>query len=554
MNQSKIKQALLIIILLSGLLLPGNLVSHLWAQGGAGPHFPRLANAYLYGEIRDIDVDLLSGWDLFVFTWYIDNSAGDRESLSRIKALSPNTIFLMYHLSFGVNATVNPPDPLYTMAEQYNWWLYDYEGNRLVDPGWTFNKLLNFTNTEAAKGSNPAGLKPNVFLPEDLMTNHIGKYDYWDGVFYDNFSDNIRYLYQDVKDATLNQIAEFDFQPNNNEPLFDNLWRNGMLSLVENTLSHDQEVIMMGNGLHRTATPFLNGIFFENYNPDSHNLSDLASVQKYIADTERDRPISVINGMATGEDPMDYTSMRFTLLSTLLTDAFFSFDFGSQNHGETLWYDEFSVKPSGEVAAITTHLKEDIDSSQDKISVTSTEGFPGSGVILIDGEQIYYAAKTDSEFVQCMRGYPRITYKYDLSAPHVKDSKVIHYLNDYRGYLGSSVSDAYDMNDPSIKLKDLFASAGWWATGETADDINSRIWRRDFEHGAVFLNPSRETKTVNGLGDGLYMKIKGLQDPSHNDGQLVRNTLVLNSEDGYVLLTGFDQISPDPPGGLTIIE
>ena len=38
-----------------------------------------------------------------------------------------------------------------------------------------------------------------------------------------------------------------------------------------------------------------------------------------------------------------YKKVRFGLASTLLLDGYYAFDFGDQNHGQTWWYDEYSV-------------------------------------------------------------------------------------------------------------------------------------------------------------------------------------------------------------------
>jgi hypothetical protein len=538
-------------ILLSGI----SSFTSLTAQGVTDLPFPRLANCYLRNEVREKDVNVFSGWDLLIFGWTLDRNEAYRENLSRIKEENPDAVFLLYHTSIGANSTVSPPDSIYTLAQRYDWWLYDYQGNKISFPGWEYDKILNFTNTEAAKGSNPDGLKPNSFLPDYLVNEHVLKYDYWDGIFYDVYSDNLRWVSRDIKDATLNQVAEHDTEHNEGEPLFDTLWREGMLTLAQNTIGQDSSIIMVGNGLNRYATPYLNGIMCENYSPSSKDLSDLASIQRYLVETGRDQAISIINGMVRNENPTDYQSMRFTMTSTLLTDAFFSCDFGSQDHAETLWFDEFTVYPTGEVAALTTMLTEDINAEQDRVPVASTAGFPSTGVIQVDGEEIYYAAKSDTEFLDCQRGYPHVTEKYDLRSPHDKDAPVVHYLNDRTGYLGHPVSDAYDVNDPSVKLKDLFADAGWYAVGDDAVNINSRVWRRDFDNGIVVMNPSGETRTISGLGEGTYRKIKGIQDPAHNDGELVHDTLTIAPQDGYILLKHQDdQDPPEAPHGLTIIE
>ncbi|MBU0625011.1 FG-GAP repeat protein, partial [Patescibacteria group bacterium] len=69
------------------------------------------------------------------------------------------------------------------------------------------------------------------------------------------------------------------------------------------------------------------------------------------------QPVFVING-STGNtgNYFDYRRVRFALTSALLGDGFFSYDFGEQDHGQLLWYDEQSVylgNPLGPAANLT---------------------------------------------------------------------------------------------------------------------------------------------------------------------------------------------------------
>ena len=51
------------------------------------------------------------------------------------------------------------------------------------------------------------------------------------------------------------------------------------------------------------------------------------------------------------------------------------------------------------------------------------------------------------------------------------------------------------------------------------ENINSRIWRRDFENGAAIVNPTENPSLVGGLGYEVYSKINGIQDSAHNSGE-----------------------------------
>jgi len=526
----------------------------LLSQDQSGHRYPRLANYYLLGQIDARDVDYLAGWDISVFSMELDRSSAYRQNLAAIREANPDAIMLLYHISTAVNTSLNPPEPLHTAADAYGWWLRDFEGNILTDaPPWSFNHLINFADTEEAGGTHPTGQTPGEFLAADLYSSHLQPYDHWDGIFYDVFSDNLRFLYENIKDATCNAIPEFDDDENGEEPMFDSIWRSGMINLARDTYELSPESIIVGNGLHRTATQYLNGRMQEKYRRSSDNLSSLASMYNYLVTTERDRPIVILDGAIDGFNYYDFASTRFSLVSSLLTDAYYSTYGTVVGRNQVLWFDEYTVKPDGEVGAITATLTQSVSESQDTIPVESTAGFPEKGVISIEAEQIYYNSKTDKSFKDCIRGYPHVE---EARFPHTAATTVAHYLKEYKGYLGYPLNDTFDIYAPSIKLKDLYAEAGWFATEQRAVDIDSRVWRRDFQHGIAILNPTPEAVVVNGMGSGVYKKIKGIQDPVHNDGRTVQDSLTIGPKDGFILLSVAvqDLEAPSPPSGLEIIE
>lgn len=545
-----IKRCCFIIIFSTIFILPLN--NSLY--GYDPPHFPRLANYFLQSTINDKEVEILPYWDLLILCRRVDNSMEKRERLKLINELNPDILMLIYTSAMDVHVEEDPPSPLAVACEEYDWWLRDYEGNTLNSEAFPWTLLINHTNTEAASGNHPDGKKSNEFLPEWMINDHVHQYDFWDGIFYDVFSDNIAFIHPDIKDATRNEIPEYDWEHNGDEPIFSDLWKDGMLTVLDNTIALDSNVIIVGNGLHKGALERLNGKMKENFSGEgSQNMHMFAPNHQYLAHATRTPRISIINGHMTNQDPTNYQRMRYTLCATLMTDNYYSCDFGSRHHGETIWYDEYSIKPEGYVDAKTTRLTEDIDSEVIIIPVESTLPFKSSGIIEIEGEQIYYESKDETHFLGCYRGFPRRD-KYDLRAPHSSGSTVIQHLNNHKGYLGYPLGSAYDVNNPSIRLDDLLEDAGWIAEGDEKEAINSRAYRRDFDNGTVLVNPTDNSVLVYGLGDKIYSKIAGIQDPVHNDGLVIHDTLRVNPKDGYVLIwiSETDTIPPQPPEGIRI--
>jgi hypothetical protein len=89
------------------------------------------------------------------------------------------------------------------------------------------------------------------------------------------------------------------------------------------------------------------------------------------------------------------------------------------------------------------------------------------------------------------------------------------------GYLGQAV-----VADPTPDQL-----AAWYAGG--VGTVAPGVVRRDFEHGIVLNNSSMEPHFVNLRG--TFRKVRGSQDPSVNDGELV-TSVTIPAHDGLVLL------------------
>jgi putative glycosyl hydrolase-like family 15 (GHL15) protein len=77
----------------------------------------------------------------------------------------------------------------------------------------------------------------------------------------------------------------------------------------------------------------------------------------------------------------------------------------------------------------------------------------------------------------------------------------------------------------------------------------SGVYRRDFENGIVLANPKGNGKRTVTL-EGDFVKLKGSQAPSVNDGSTVK-TVTLNDRDGIILMRVKPIKRPAPPGAIT---
>lgn len=92
-----------------------------------------------------------------------------------------------------------------------------------------------------------------------------------------------------------------------------------------------------------------------------------------------------------------------------------------------------------------------------------------------------------------------------------------------RHWMGRALNDAYDAAmGPSVRLGDLLSGC----TDANLEQVEARLYRRDFENAVDLLNPSATLKTVNfpaqatGMGTGLRF-IKGVVDQAVNTGAAV---------------------------------
>lgn len=113
---------------------------------------------------------------------------------------------------------------------------------------------------------------------------------------------------------------------------------------------------------------------------------------------------------------------------------------------------------------------------------------------------------------------------YDEYAVDLKTGRAVKSLEN-RGYLGQPIGEAHNARNGSELLRDFLVAGDHRAQRE--------VWRRDFEHGIVLVNPSWTVLTVD-LG-GEYRKIAGQYDPSFNDGKVLTK-IALEPRSGAVLL------------------
>ncbi len=297
-------------------------------------NYPRLANYFLHWELSDYEAEQLAKWDLIILDMEVSQNSPDK--IRKIREHNPDIIILAYitsqeimddfiynHLCFLRYDLKNDIDE--------NWYLKDSSGNKLSY--WPNTYLLNITDGAI---SNTNGLKFNDYLPLFVKENILNT-KLFDGIFFDNVWGDV--YWASGSNVDINNDGKADSQA-----YVDNLWQEGYLKMIDRAKNlFGNEYIIVGNG--KIYWPYqnkLNGMMFEDF-PSAWegdgSWSDSLNNYKKLYTLNNNPQISIINSYDNKRD--NYSYMRYTLSSALLEDGFYSYDYGTSDHGQLWWYDEY---------------------------------------------------------------------------------------------------------------------------------------------------------------------------------------------------------------------
>jgi len=291
--------------------------------------FVRTANYYLRAgtDIRPEHYAQLARYDLLVLP--AEAQLYNRDMFAKLRELNPTIIILAYVPSKSYNYGWN--DELHRKLRagiEDGWWLMDPSGNH----------ISVWPNTAVLSGAS----QWNAYLPR-FVSAEIWSTGLWDGVFYDEFSNNISWINGGYIDLHRDGIRD-------DLTLADVAWRRGMVNILRNTrelIGPDAVIVTNGDSTDELQ-PYANGRMFETFPTPWEaggtwpgvmaNYLRLPALVGYP-------PVLIINANTgnTGNNS-DYRKVRYSLGSTLLGDGFFSFDFGDTDHGQLWRYDEEDVR------------------------------------------------------------------------------------------------------------------------------------------------------------------------------------------------------------------
>ncbi|MEW7997783.1 MAG: putative glycoside hydrolase [Candidatus Thiodiazotropha endolucinida] len=151
--------------------------------------------------------------------------------------------------------------------------------------------------------------------------------------------------------------------------------------------------------------------------------------------------------------------------------------------------------------------------------------------------------------IETRNGWPAMMARYRVLKANLKEPRIIGFNvwgdpKDYRFLRYAFTSCLLDDGYFSFTDKKLgYSSVPWFdeydiklgraLSPPPVKPWQNGVWRRDFEHGVVLLNPKALQKEVE-LESGLW-RIAGKQDPNWNTGRQVKS-LLLPAKDGIILV------------------
>ncbi|MBL8171253.1 MAG: carbohydrate binding domain-containing protein [Acidobacteria bacterium] len=269
-----------------------------------------------------------------------------------VRNLNPSVIIV----NPDVNAVDTKSIPIYSTIPD-DFYLKDTNGNRIeIWPGNPPSYRLNLTKPEVAEWKARLAF-------QELVQSHLA----FDGIFFDNFNTSISWMKTDRFGRPIQIDANNDGQPDDPVAL-DAAWRNGVYSeiaqfrklapyayvsghLGENSPHPDTLAAFSGNSFIFSAPNVREGLMsfgsmWQNYQ------AWFGGKQAPITMMQASPPNQLAYGY--GYSPAQgmpaatalfgqsfYPNVRFGLATSLMSDGYFTFDWGDNGSPANFWYDEY---------------------------------------------------------------------------------------------------------------------------------------------------------------------------------------------------------------------
>ncbi|MCR4311802.1 MAG: putative glycoside hydrolase family 15 protein [Candidatus Uhrbacteria bacterium] len=278
----------------------------------------KTANYFLRAGFElDASRDALASYDLLILP--AEAQVFNRDTLTALRQSNPDIVILAYVPTVSWNSIWS--DDLHSgLAERItkNMWL-TRQGERVSI--WPGTSTLDLT-----------GEWQNVLA--SYVANDILATDVWDGVMYDEVSDDIGW---DTDRAEA--------------------WRDAYAKLFATTQQLAPEALILTNGSSSTSyQQTTDGRIFESFPTPWEQGGDWAAQVATMMENDR---VDIINVNTNNTGIITPSDLRLGLAAALFTDAYFSVDYGTTSHGQ-LWtapdFDGDIGRPQGAVMILPNGL------------------------------------------------------------------------------------------------------------------------------------------------------------------------------------------------------
>lgn len=529
--------------------------------------YPRLANMFWVATLDSARIQALSQWDVVVV-----NPVWTQAQLSQLRALNPDIRIFFYVIAYTVELpTITLPawkqaNHDYAAANDL-WW---YDKNLGIGSDWPNTRMVNLTEYGPV---GPQGTWRDFFAAqvESLMI----QFPDLDGIFLDNFWKQLSWQQQfrqlDSDCNPTHNPAGCNGVADTNAGL-DSLWNAALRDLATDIRARF-DVLQVGRPRPlviwtNNATDYfesLNGAMVE-YFPSGHSNVDydipygynwneemLACSGGYLVAPFNPNPelFQVLNGdyigsvWAPARSPEYERLKRFTLVSALLGDGYYSLDAGgASGHGNLWWEPEYDHagrgkgylgQPLGPMVRLLQPTGPELVQNSDfsagqsawidygfgatgSVSTDATTFAAGPPSMRIDVESVtpggqYKVWQSPVPLVHhqayTLRFWARASGPQEIAFEFYAESCPNQRCWNTRRFCVDSTWRPFEMSFHSSGTADAGLNIFVTQPGSVwLDDVSLRtgdtsLFRRDFDHGAVFLNYTATIKNIP-LGDTFW--------------------------------------------------
>lgn len=382
MTNKKLKTIKLLLLILTSIIC-------LWPQPGLSisinHQYPKIANLFWRTPITTEEAKILAKWDILVLD--MNAQTNSAAAIRYLKQLNPNIIILAYTSANEVmqdQLKIKEPSGSglwHDLANEVknDWYLKTTTGKHVVF--WPGNVMMNLFTTDNQNKTY------GDFLVDFYHKNIIGS-GLWDGLFFDNVWHSLSWVENNID-------IDNDGQADSNYKI-DQYWRQSQqnfLTKLRDKIGNQYLIIINGDGLYHQLA---NGRMFEGF-PEIWEGGWLGSINKYQQiNTEGFHPrINIINSDSNNTGNWkSYQAMRFGLMSTLMFDGYYSFDYGPDLREHLWWYDEYEVN----LGAAKSQPKDLLDPNNQSMKNSVWQRDFVNGIVILNSTNEPRTIRFDSEY------------------------------------------------------------------------------------------------------------------------------------------------------------